>query len=173
MKCQQQSRPHTKRLQLIFFPSVALRKRQNVGVFVVQSSRGCTDSPFSSQLFNIPVNLLHFTSELSSIHHRAYLPSPPSKLPPYNPSYFPLFFPHCWPTNLLHFSIFPGFFPPPQPFTEWSLLLILGEPPSPALSGASACEASARRYALLMGSILCIITPSCLWVQLAQPSPSV
>lgn len=46
-------------------------------------------------------------------------------------------------------------------------------PPSAALSGVSACEASALQYILLIGSILCIITPSCLWVQLAQSGPSV
>ncbi|TNN87830.1 hypothetical protein EYF80_001794 [Liparis tanakae] len=42
------------------------------------------------------------------------------------------------------------------------------DPPSVALSGVSACEASVLQYILLIGSILCIITPSCLWVQLAQ-----
>lgn len=56
-------------------------------------SHVCTDFLFSPHLFNFPVNLLHFTSKLFSIHHRAYLFSPPSKLSLYNPRYFSLFFP--------------------------------------------------------------------------------
>lgn len=53
------------------------------------------------------------------------------------------------------------------------LLGLSAGPPSVALSGVSPCEASALQYILLIGSILCIITPSCLWVQLAQSGPSV
>lgn len=120
---------------------------------------------------------ISFTSPQNSpIHHRAYLPSPPSKLSLYNPSYFSLFFPLLAnkPASLLHLS---SFFPH-QLFTQLSLLLIrplplFAGPPPASLSGASACEASALQYALLIGSILCIITPSCLWVQLAQAGPSV
>lgn len=59
------------------------------------------------------------------------------------------------------------------PFTSPIWFLWSPPPTLVALSGVSACEASALQYILLIGSILCIITPSCLWVQLAQSGPSV
>lgn len=170
-------------------------KTHNIQSFVVQIylrflSLGF---PFSSRIFNFPVNLLHFTSKLFTTHHEAYLSPPPHSKPfLYNPTviFLPFFFLLlCWPTNLLHFSFFPHF--PLQLFTHScrlrSLLLIwllpflfpcplwslFAGPPSVALSGVSACEASALQHILLIGSILCIITPSCPWVQLAQSGPSV
>lgn len=167
--------PHTKPIQFIF-PPPFWEKDRTFPPLLSKCSPSCTHFLFSPHLFNFPVNLLHFTSKLSSIHHRAYLPSPPSKLSLYNPSYFSLFFSivglqTCF--TSLSFLVFPH-----QLFTQLSLLLIrplplFAGPPPASLSGASACEASALQYALLIGSILCIITPSCLWVQLAQAGPSV
>lgn len=100
-------RPNTKPVQLIF-PPPFLEKDRTFPPLLSKCSHGCTDSLFSPHLFNFPVNLLHFTSKLSSIHHRAYLPSPPSKLSLYNPSYFSLFFPLLAykPASLLYLSSF-------------------------------------------------------------------
>lgn len=110
-----------------------LRKTHNIPSFVVQIHLRFLflGFPFSSHIFNFPVNLLHFTSKLFTTHHKAYLPSPPSKLFLYNPTVIspphpPPSFSHCRPTNLLHFSFFPHF--PLQLFTHScrlkSLLLI-------------------------------------------------
>lgn len=94
MKCQQQSALNQ------VFPQTTLLllsgKTHNIQSFVVQIylrflSLGF---PFSSRIFNFPVNLLHFTSKLFTTHHKAYLsPPPPSKLFLYNPTviFLPLF----------------------------------------------------------------------------------
>lgn len=168
-------RPHTKPLQFLF-PPLFLEKDKTFLPLLSKCSHGCMDSLLCYHLFNFSVNLLHFTSKCSTIHHRAYLPSPPTKLSLYNPSYFSLFFPIVGLQTCFTSLSFPVF--PHQLFTQLSLLLIrplplFAGPPPVSLSGASACEASALQYALLIGSILCIITPSCLWVQLAQLGPSV
>lgn len=65
-----------------------LRKIHNIPSFVVEMHLLLLlfSFPFFSQLFNFPVNLLHFTSKLFTTHHKAYLPSPPSKLSLYNPT---------------------------------------------------------------------------------------
>lgn len=169
-----------------------LRKTHNIPSFVVGIHLLLLlfGFPFSSLLFNFPVNLLHFTSKLFTTHHKAYLLSPPSKLSLYNPTVIsPPLFLIVGPKTCFT-SLFLPSFPTStlQSFMQdWeSLLLILrlplcssvlfglfAGPPSVALSGVSACEASALQYILLIGSILCIITPSCLWVQLAQSGPSV
>lgn len=66
----------------------ALGKTHNIPSFVVQIHLRFLflGFPFSSHIFNFPVNLLHFTSKLFTTHHKAYLPSPPSKLFLYNPT---------------------------------------------------------------------------------------
>lgn len=161
--------------------------RKDITFCPSQSKYTCNSpgSLFLHHIFNFPVTLFHFTSELFTIHHKAYLPCPPSKLLLYNPSYFfPLYF------SLLaykpaSFPFSPSFLTSTSTSEEFLLLMLLltlcspvlaglfAGPPSLSLSGVSACEASAVQCILLIESILCIITPSCLWVQLAQLGPSV
>lgn len=183
--------------QPIFFLSPR-EKRANIPPFVVQTHLPFlfqSFPPFSPfHMFNFTVSLLHFASPLLTTHHKAYLPSPL----PQSASYIilPLFFPFLFFPLKVHrvasLPLLPSFPPTLQLFTQsWRLesppldlappLLsvppvlsgLFAGPPSAALSGVSACEASALQYILLIGSILCIITPSCLWVQLAQSGPSV
>lgn len=146
-------------------------------------------------MFNFTVSLLHFASPLLTTHHKAYLSSPLPQSAFYIilPLFFPfLFFFNAGPqscftslssvipprTSALH-SILEIGVPsswschPPSLSVPPVLSGLFAGPPSAALSGVSACEASALQYILLIGSILCIITPSCLWVQLAQSGPSV
>lgn len=125
--------PHTKPIQLIFSPPF-LEKDRTFLPLLSKCSPSCTHSLFSPHFFNFPVNLLHFTSKLSSIHHRAYLLSPPSKLSLYNPSYFSLFFSivglqTCFTSlSFLHF-----------PASALHTVVPPLDPAAPSLCGPSSC----------------------------------
>lgn len=81
-------RPHPKPHSISPDHFNARGKTHNTPSFVVQIHLRFhfLGFPFSSHIFNFPVNLLHFTSKLFTTHHKAYLPSPPSKLFLYNPT---------------------------------------------------------------------------------------
>lgn len=184
--------------QPIFFLSPR-EKRANIPPFVVQTHLPFLFqsfppfSPFTclillSVSFTSPRHSLRLATKL--ISPLLSLKAPPISSCPYSsPSFFFIEGPQsCFtsPSSVIpppHFSssLNPGdwspllLISPPSPLLSVPPVLsgLFAGPPSAALSGVSACEASALQYILLIGSILCIITPSCLWVQLAQSGPSV
>lgn len=186
--------------QPIFFLSPR-EKRASIPPFVVQTHLPFlfqSFPPFSPFTCLILLSV-SFTSPRPSLRLATKLISPllSLKAPPISscPYSSPSFFFHWRSTELLHFPFFrhspphtsalhsileigvPSSWsrrPPPHLLSVPPVLSgLFAGPPSAALSGVSACEASALQYILLIGSILCIITPSCLWVQLAQSGPSV